>query len=151
MKRFLLMMSIMIAIIIALPFAASANADRDNVEALLDEWLDYADQEDFNVLDSDVDTVDTETIMTYTIDLEEGDYIIFAQSGDNIVDLNLAGYHKDDYDEGNDPFIEDTLDDNVPVLEFTLRHARTLVVTVTPAEFARHKDSGYFCIIFAEK
>jgi hypothetical protein len=150
MKKYLLM-AVFACIIIGLPIIAYANADRDNVNDLLDQWLDYADENDYNVLDNDVDRVDEDTNMIYTIDLEEGDYVIFAQGGDNIRDLNLFGYYQDDYDDGDDPFIEDTLDDNIPVLEFTLEHSETIVVVVSGERFARGEDRGYYCILFCEE
>ena len=149
MKKYLLMV-VIAGIFIGLPIIAYANADEDNVNDLLSQWLDYADENDYTVIDTAVDQVDTETNMIYTIDLHKGDYIIFAQGGDNIVDLNLRGFYQDDYDNGDDPFIEDTLDDNIPVLEFTLDEADTIVVEVSGNDFARHRDQGYFCILFCK-
>lgn len=145
------MLGLMAAMILLLPLAASANADRDNVEELLDEWITYAEDEGYTVLDQKVDRVDEETYMIYTIELDPGTYNFLAQGGDNIVDLDMFGYYEDDYDDGDDPFVEDTYGDNYPLLEFTLEDPETIVVEVSAVEFAEDEDRGYFCILFCQE
>lgn len=151
MKRLSAMLGLAVGMLLLLPLAVSANADRDNVEELLDEWIDYFEDEDYTVLDTDVAEVNEDTVMTYTIDLRRGHYVILAQGGDNIEDLNLYGYYEDDYEDGDDPFISDEMDDNLPILEFDVNRSDTFVIVAVGESFARRRDSGYFCILFCKE
>jgi hypothetical protein len=135
---------------LALPLMAFASR-RGDIEDTLDEWISYAEDEDYTVLDTDYDELNGDDVITYTIDLEEGDYAVLAEGGENIADLDLKGYYQDDYDDGDDPFIEDVLDDNVPILEFSLRHSETIVIEVFAYEYDEDEDNGYYCILFLQE
>jgi hypothetical protein len=76
---------------------------------------------------------------------------VIAEGGMNIADLDAAAYYEDDYEDGEDPFVEDILDDNYPILEFDLRHSETIIVEVWVAEYEEDEDNGYYCILFAEE
>jgi len=149
MKR-LLMISLMALFVLGLPLTAFASR-RDYIEERLDEWLEYADDEGYEVIDWDIDELDEDSVITYTIELERGSYVVLAEGGRNITDLDLRAWTEDDYDDDEDPFVEDTLDDNIPVLEFDVRSSETILIEVSVYEFERGEDEGYYCILIMEE
>jgi hypothetical protein len=148
MKR-ALMIGLLAVFILGLPLTALASR-RDYIEEVLDYWIDYAEDEGYDVFDSDISRIDDETFITYTVDLERGDYLIIAEGGEHIVNLDMAAWYEDDYEDGEESFVQDLLEDNYPVLEFSLKQSETIVVEVWVEEFERHEDSDYFCILIAE-
>jgi len=143
-------------IILSLPItslAAGRGRDDDDadeyIEDVLDDWWDQAEDEGYEVLDWDIDEIDDETIITYTIDLNRGSYVIVAEGGLNIENLDMAAWYEDDYEDGDDSFIEDLLDDNYPMLEFELRRSETIVIELWVEDWERREDEGLYCILFA--
>lgn len=149
MKRPLLI-SLLAIFILSLPLTAFAGR-RDYIEEVLDYWIDYCDDEGYDVFDSDIDMIDDETVITYTTELGRGDYLVIAEGGERIVDLDMAAWYEDEYEDGEEAFVEDLLDDNYPILEFSLRRPETIVIEIWVHEFERHEDSDYFCILIAEE
>jgi hypothetical protein len=148
MMQRILILSVLALFILTLPLVAFASR-RSDIEDALDYWTDYADDEGYVVLDSDIDTLDEdEPSVYYTIDLEAGEYVIVAESGEEIENLDMAVYYEDDYEDGDDSFVEDTYDDNFPICEFELDDDETIVVELWVEDFARHEDNGYYCILF---
>jgi hypothetical protein len=147
----ILLTSLLAIFLLSLPLASFASR-RSDIEDSLDEWSNYAEDEGYTIIDTDIDQIDDETYMTYTIDLERGSYSILAQGAEDIINLDMAVYYEDDYEnEDPEPFVEDTYDDNYPIVEFELRHAETIVVEIWVEEFARHVDEDYYCILFAQE
>lgn len=136
-------------VLLALPMTAYAG--RDYIEGVLEEWIEYAEDEGYDVIDWDIDKLDEETVITYTLDLDSGEYFVVAEGGRDIEDLDLRAYYWDDYDDGDEPFVQDELVDNYPMLEFELRYPDTVVVEVFVYEFDPGEDDGYYCILFAEE
>ena len=149
MKR-LIWLAIIAGIILSIPVIALANRDRDNVEEILSNLIDQADQEGYEIIDTAVDSVDTETNMIYTLDVTPGTYVFYAESGDNIDNLDMSVFLEDDYDNGDDPFVTDDLDNNTPAVQFDVYEDTTIVALVSGVDFARRQDSGYFCILFTK-
>jgi hypothetical protein len=150
MKR-LIWLAVIAGIILSIPVIALANRDSDNVEEILSGLIDQADQESYDIIDTAVDSVDTETNMIYTLDVTPGTYIIYAESGDNIDNLDLAVFLEEDYDNGDDPFAVDDLDNSTPAVQFDVYEDTTIVALVSGVDFARRQDSGYFCILFCKE
>jgi hypothetical protein len=144
-----LLVGMMALFLLALPLTAYAG--RDYIEGVLEEWTEYAEDEGYELIDWDIDELDDETAITYTLELDRGEYWVVAEGGRNVEDLDLRAYYWDDYDEGDDPFVEDELADNYPMLEFELRQPDTVVIEVFAYEFDPGEDEGYYCILFAEQ
>jgi hypothetical protein len=149
MKKFHI--GILSVLFVLLPMAAFATSDKENVRSLLEHGKELADQQGWTIMDSKIDNVTETTFMYYTVSLDPGTYAFLAKAGDNIVDLDMHGYYKDDYDNGNDPFIEDVAEDAEPVIEFTLDTQKTIVTKVDAAKFAEGRTKGYFCILFCQE
>lgn len=149
MKKYLLT-GLLAAFLLCIPLNAFAGS-RDYVEDLLDEWWDYAEDENYEIIDWDIDVIDDETIITYTIDLDRGYYVFIAEGGENIVNLDMAAWYQDEYDDGDEPFAEDTYDDNYPIIEFELRNSDTIVIELWVDEFSRRVHEDYYCILFAKE
>jgi hypothetical protein len=148
------LIALAVLFILSLPLAAlsagrGADDDEEYIEDVLDEWWEEAEDQGYEVIDWAIDEIDDDTYITYTIDLTRGEYVIVAEGGIGIVNLDMAAWYEDEYDDGDDPFVEDTLDDNYPMLEFELRRSETIVVEVWVEEWERRTDEGLFCILFA--
>ncbi|HDS31097.1 MAG TPA: hypothetical protein ENN67_08650, partial [Firmicutes bacterium] len=113
--------------VIGLPLTAFAGR-RDYIEDVLDEWIDYAEDEGYEIIDWDIDQIEEGYTMTYTLELGRGSYWIVAESDYNILDIDLAVFYEDDYEDGEPPFAEDVMEDNYPMLEFELRRRATVVI-----------------------
>jgi hypothetical protein len=134
---------------LTIPLASFASR-RSDIEDALDYWIQYADDENFEVLDTDIDMLsEDEFDIYYTITLDPGSYAFVAQTGEDIPNIDMAAFYEDDYNNGEDPFITDTFDDNYPVLEFDLDRTETIIVELWVVDWARRSDDGYYCILFA--
>ncbi len=150
MKRALLTF-MLVLFVLTIPMSALAGR-RSEIEDILDEWMEKAEDEGLDVFDWDIDVLDEDNYyVTYTIELDRGDYAVVAQSDSSIVDIDMAAWYEDEYDDGEDPFEEDTYEDNYPIVEFSLRRTETIVIEIWAVEFDRGEDEGYYCILIAEE
>jgi hypothetical protein len=151
MRKFI-WMAIIAGIILTIPLVVLANRDSDNVESILNDLLDQAAEDsNYEIIDSKVDYVDTETNMIYTLDVTPGTYLIYAEGGDNIDNLDMSVYLEEDYNNNGDPFVVDDFDNNTPSVQFDVYEDTTIIAEVSGVDFARRQDTGYFCIIFAKE
>ena len=148
MKKTLIMAALAI-FILSLPLTSMASR-RSDIEDALDFWIDYAEDEGYEVVDTDIDmfSVDEDDIY-YTITLDPGEYAVVAESGEDILDIDMEAYYEDDWEDGDDPFTSDVLDDNYPIVEFELDRTETIIIRIWVIDYARNQDDGYYCILFA--
>ena len=150
MNRFLFIF-VLAVFIVTMPLTALASR-RTDIEDILDDWTDYLEDEDYLVEFTEIEELAEGThVVRYTIEFEEGDWLVIAEGDRNIEDLNMAVWFEDDWEDGDDPIDQDWYDDNYPMCEFELDDEEILVVEIWVEEFTRREDEGYICVLMAKE
>lgn len=114
----------------------------DNTDDIIDYWVDWADEQGYDVLYTDSGELGMDDSDTYEFELDSGYYIFYAESIDESDDIDMYVY-----DEDGDEIISDELSDNYPICEFELRRADNVEVEVTSYDIARGRSTEYAIII----
>jgi hypothetical protein len=122
----------------------SLDADQVFVEDLMDEYMDIVDYEGYEMIFDDIDVVEEDYFMTYTITLGRGDYYLYAEGGLNIEDLDVYVY-----DERDREVASDDLEDVYCYLEFHVSESQDFTVEVEPYTMVSGEDEGYYLLVIA--
>jgi hypothetical protein len=128
------------------PTVVTDQADLDYVNGLHLEAMDQIASEGYQNIFDQVDMLYTTEPEMVHITLGRGDYIVYAEGGLRIRDLDLSVY-----DEDGDLVAEDTLDDNAPYCEFSTRDSSSFDIDITPYEMESGWESGYYLIVIVRE
>ncbi len=144
MTRTTLFIGLLIAImLIAIP--ANAGSRRYAADQL-DYWVDNAEGFGYEVIYTDLDEIDDEYTMTYTLPLEAGIYHLYAEGGEDIEDLDMYVYDEDGYELDSDE-----LTDNFPICTFELPYEQEIEVEIVAVDFYGREYEDWFCFVVAEE
>lgn len=129
---------------LVLVMPAMANPREDYIEDRLDDWITYAEDLDYDVIEVEVDTIRSgESLYFY---LEPGTYHAYAEGGTNIEDLDMEVLSERGRELGSD-----FLADNYPVVEFNLNDWQEVEFHLTVYEYQNRENSGYYCFVLARE
>jgi hypothetical protein len=94
-----------------------------------------------NIYD-EIDIVGEYNPRTVHITLGRGDYIVYAEAGLRIADLDLRVYDEDGYIVS-----EDTMTDNSPYCEFSVYESESFEIEIDPYEMEPGWDEGYYLLV----
>lgn len=136
----------LLALLILMIFPNAAMADRKSSsrEGRLDQWIDFTDDLDYEIIDYGYREITDEETLRYS--LSSGRYHIFAEGSDNIKDLDLTVY-----DSRGREIVSDSFADNIPIVEFSLSDKRDIEIVVSVFEFARRNWNGDFIFLIAKE
>jgi len=130
---------LMLGILIAPPALAGS---KEYAEGRMDHWVEFVQQEGYEVFCNDVDVITKDKSISYTFDLQAGYYYLVAEGGEDIEDLDMFVYT-----EGGRELESDTMSDNYPVCEIELAYATKIEVEVAVYAFAGGVTEDYFCFV----
>jgi len=133
------------ALLLTAAAPAQAYNRRDNMSDKLDEWISHAEDLGYRVIETDIDTM--RDSITLTFDLGPGAYHAYAESSDNIDDLDMTAC-----DERGRELDSDTLTDNYPALEFTIYDRQEISFELTAYSYdGRSRSAGEYCFVLARE
>jgi len=124
------------------PGRVNDQADLDYVEERQGEYMDMIAQMDLQMIYDEIDIVREYNPATVNITLGRGDYIVYAEAGLRIADLDLRIYDEDGYIVS-----EDTLTDNMPYCEFSTYQSESFEIEIDPYEMEPGWDEGYYLLV----
>ena len=124
------------------PGRINDQADYDYVEERRGEYMDMIAQMDLQMIYDEIDIVGEYNPATVTITLGRGDYIVYAEAGLRIADLDLRIFDEDGY-----VVSEDTLTDNMPYCEFSVYQSESFEIEIDPYEMEPGWDEGYYLLV----
>ncbi len=133
------------AVLVTLGFLIASPAlagSKEYAEGRMDHWIEFVQQEGYEVFCNDVDVITKDQSISYTLDLQPGYYYLVAEGGENIEDLDMFVYT-----EGGRELESDTMSDNYPVCEIELAYATKIEVEVAVYVFAGGVTEDYFCFV----
>jgi hypothetical protein len=140
MKRICIYLGIFLAVVIlALPASAGSRRYAQNT---LDDWTQYVADEGYEVFYSDIDMIDDENSVSYYLDLEPGSYILIAEGGEDLEDIDMYVYDSDGYELDSD-----TLADNYPICQIDLRYPEEIEVEIIAYSFVGREYEDYYCFV----
>lgn len=144
MTRTTLFIGLLIAIML---MAIPANAGSRRYAAdQLDYWIDNAEGYGYEVIYDDLDRIDDEYSMFYTLPLEAGIYHLYAEGGEDIEDLDMYVYDEDGYELDSD-----VLTDNFPICTIELYYDQEIEVEIVAHEFYGREYEDWYCFVVAEE
>jgi len=142
--RSLSLLSILAGLVLIIANPVQADTDRDYIENKLDEWIQYAENLGYEVIESDIGTVDEDSIFYYG--LGPGRYHAYSESSEGITDLDMTA--RDDW--GNE-IAGDTMADSFPVLEFRLNDWQEVEFEIDVYASEGDYGRGYYCFVLARE
>ena len=142
--RTLTLFTLTAAIFLMLTLPAMANPRQDYIEERLDAWITYAEDLDYDIIETEVDTISNDETMYFY--LEPGTYHLYAEGGSNIEDLDMEVL-----DDRGRELGSDFLADNYPVVDFSIRDRQEIEINLSVYEFSHRDNSGYFCFVLARE
>lgn len=124
------------------PEGISDREDYDYIENLMGEYMEMVEQQGYEMIYDEIDLVDEYDTSVVPITLGRGDYIVYAEGGLRIADLDLRVYDEDGYIVS-----EDTLTDNMPVCEFSTYQSESFEIEIEPYEMEPGRDAGYYLLV----
>jgi hypothetical protein len=124
------------------PDRINDQADRDYIEERRGEYMDMIAQMDLQNIYDEIDIVGEYNPRTVHITLGRGDYIVYAEAGLRIADLDLRVYDEDGYIVS-----EDTMTDNSPYCEFSVYESESFEIEIDPYEMEPGWDEGYYLLV----
>lgn len=85
---------------------------------------------------------ESENVFTYDVQLEPGSYFAEAQGGVAVANLDMHVY-----DEAGTLLNEDTLDDNFPIVSFSVPELQTVSFVIEAIDFVEGIDDDFFAFI----
>lgn len=119
--------------------------DQSDYDYILEQmaWhMDMVQDERYEMIYDEVNILDEYEPYTTRITLGRGDYIVYAEGGLGIADLDLRVYDDDGY-----IVAEDTMVDNTPRCEFSVLHSETFEIEIEPYEMESGWDEGYYLLV----
>jgi len=116
--------------------------DREYIEGVRGEYMEMVIDRGYDMIFDQVEMLESGKPGTVRITLGRGDYIVFAEGGLAIADLDLRVYDEDGY-----VVSEDTLTDSAPVCEFSTRESSTFEIEIEPYEMEPGYRQGYYLLI----
>lgn len=125
--------------------AAEKSRGRETVNDLLNYWIEYAEDEGYEVIYSTTGTLTGSENAYHNLNLLAGRYHVYAQTTreDDDIDLNV-------YDSSGELLGSDTLSDNYPIVDFRLRRAEQIQIEVLPYEYDRGNSARYAIVVATE-
>jgi len=140
-KAYIFLSLLMAVMILAVPVIAGS---RSYVQDLSDEWIEYAEDEGYEVFYTDIDMIDDENSISYYLDLEPGYYYFVAEGGEDTEDIDMYVYDSDGYE-----LASDTMADNYPICEIELRYPDEIEIEIVAYSFYGREYEDYFCFVAA--
>lgn len=136
--------SIYVAIILAISIAAmpAFAGGRRYANDLLDEWVDYAEDEGFEVFYTNVDRINEDHSISYYFELDPGSYIFIAVGGEDIEDIDMYVYDEDGYEIASDEY-----EDAYPICEIEIDEFMEIEVEIAPYDFHGRTYEDFFCFV----
>jgi hypothetical protein len=143
--RTILTTVIFAALFMVLSAPAMADTRRgDYIDERLDSWISYVEDLDYDVVESEIDSIRSSQSLYY--DLEPGTYYAVAEGDNDIQDLDMQVL-----DERGRELGSDYLEDNYPVVEFTINDYEEVQFNISVYEFSNRSNSGDFCFVLASE
>lgn len=120
----------------------SDQTDREYVDELMGHYMEMVEEERYEMIFDEINILEEYEPYTMRITLGRGDYIVYAEGGLRIADLDLRVYDEDGY-----IVAEDTLTDSEPICEFSTRESATFEIEIDPYEMESGWDEGYYLIV----
>ncbi len=140
MKQTLFITGILMALmLVSLPAFAGS---RDYIEDMLDDWVEFTEDEGYEVIYTDIDMIDVDHTIVYTFELEPGMYMFMAEGGKDVEDIDMYVY-----DEDGNELASDILDDNYPFCELEVKSYITVDVEVIAYSFFGGVRKDYLCFV----
>jgi hypothetical protein len=117
-------------------------SDYDYIQEQMAWYMDMVQDERYEMIFDEINILDEYEPYTTRITLGRGDYIVYAEGGLGIADLDLRVYDEDGY-----IVAEDTMVDNIPRCEFSVRHSMTFEIEIDPYEMESGWDEGYYLLV----
>jgi hypothetical protein len=127
--------------VLLLAVAAYADEARDYIENEVDDWTQIADNNGFEVLHTEIATIDGDNI-AYYLDLAPGTYKIYASGGLHMTDLDMFAYA-----ENGDELDVDQESDKIPMVEFSIEERQEIKLQVSAFSFEEGFDEEFFCFV----
>lgn len=147
MRRNLLVLGI--AVLLALTgtsaFAQDAGRYQEDLDEIIDYWIDWAEDEGYDVLDNTIDELYDNESAYYDVLLSEGTYHLYAEAVNDTDDIDLYVWDADE-----EEIVSDTMDDYYPLVEFTLRRDEWITIEVLPYEYGRGNSTWYGMVLATE-
>jgi len=121
-----------------------ANERRDYAEDRMDEWIDYAESQGYEVIEAFVDNIGSERTLSF--DLEPGEYEAYAEGDERIDDLDMVVRG-----ERGRELASDFMADSFPIVSFRLDDWQEVEFELTVFEFSTNARDGYFCFVLARE
>jgi len=132
--------------VVGLHEPVSDNRDWDYINELMDEYMGTVIDEDYEMIYDEIELIGPNDPRTIRITLGRGDYIIFGEGGLRVEDLDLAVY-----DENNYSFAEDTMTNNIPICEFSVRESTPFEIDVTAYSMQPGWSEGYYLLVIVRE
>jgi len=120
----------------------SDQSDRDYVDGIRGGYMEMIADESYEMIFDEIRLVQYGEPYTMHITLGRGDYIVYAEGGLRIADLDLHVYDSDGYIAA-----EDTQNDNAPICEFSTRDSSEFEIVIDPYDMVSGWDEGYYVIV----
>jgi hypothetical protein len=130
-------------LVVAYP-ASATRSDGGYIDDKLQEWIEYAEDLDYRVIETQIDSI--RTTRSYQFDLDPGTYHAFAEGDRNIVDLDMVAYDDYGFELGSD-----YMSDNFPYVTFELDSYEEVEFIITAYSFESMRDRGDFCFVLARE
>jgi hypothetical protein len=114
----------------------------DYIYDKLDEWIDYAESLDYDVVEARVESVNESR--SILIELAPGEYEAYAEGGQDIADLDMIVYDDRGYELGSDFLV-----DNYPIVNFSIRDWQEVEFVLEVFEYDGWQERGEFCFVLA--
>ncbi|MCK4721086.1 hypothetical protein KAU08_10520, partial [bacterium] len=121
-------------------------SDYDYIQEQMAWYMDMVQDEHYEMIFDEVNSLANYESYTTRITLGRGDYIVYAEGGLGIADLDLRVYDEDGY-----IVAEDTMADNIPRCEFSVRHSMTFEIEIDPYEMESGWDESYYLLVVVRK
>ncbi len=142
--RILPILSIIICFLIIMATPAAADSRRDYIEDKLDYWIDYAEDLDYEVIETEFGTIRSEKSHFYN--LPPGEYHAYAEGGRRIDDLDMVASESRGWELDSDH-----MSDNFPVVSFTLNDWQEVEFELTVFRYNDWADSDYYCLVVSRE
>ncbi|MCX6646893.1 MAG: hypothetical protein NTY09_11170 [bacterium] len=116
--------------------------DREYVDGLRGSYMEMVDDENYEMIFDEIRLLQDGEPYTMRITLGSGDYIVYAEGGLRIADLDLRVSDGDGY-----VVAEDTQNDSNPVCEFSTRDSATYEIEIDPYDMVSGWSEGYYVIV----
>jgi len=122
------------------------DSDWDYINEMMGAYMELVEDENYEMIYDEIDILDWNDIKTVTLTVGRGDYIVYAEAGLRIEDLDLYVY-----DEYGDIVAEDTLVNEYPMVEFSTRHSATFEIDIEPYSMFDNWDEGYYLLVVVRR